>query len=304
MLQRQVLRPLARLMDGIQRLGRGEYGQPLPVERRDELGRVAEAFNDMTGRLDAARQELEAETERALDLERQLRQAATLAVAGKLTSSIAHEIGTPLNIISGRAEFLLKAAPPDSPDRRDLESIVAQIERISRTIHALLDTVRIQPLALRPTAIVECMDAFLPLLRHAARRRGVSLETAIPDGLPPVLADPAQVQQVLINLVLNALDATAEGGEVVVAAKLSQREDRSGIAVTVSDTGSGIAPGLLARVFEPFFTLKPRGEGTGLGLAICRDIVRVHGGEIDVCSELGSGATFTFWLPLAEAECR
>jgi signal transduction histidine kinase len=302
MLQRQVLQPLARLMDGIRRVGRGEAGPPLPVERRDELGRVAEAFNEMAVRLDAARRELVAETEHALDLERQLRQAATLAVAGKLASSIAHEIGTPLNIISGRAEFLLKMAPPQSPERRDLESIVGQIERISRSIHALLDTVRVQKPEARPTVIAEVLEAFLPLLTHAARRRGVTLETDLPDSLPPMLADPAQLQQVLINLILNALEATPAGGRIVIGAATREREGQPGIAASVTDTGVGIPSDLRGRVFEAFFTTKPRGEGTGLGLSICRDIVRAHGGDIEVASEPGAGSTFTFWIPAAEKE--
>jgi signal transduction histidine kinase len=304
MLQRQVLRPLARLMDGIQRLARGEQGEPLPIERHDELGRVADAFNDMAARLDAAHRDLVAETERALDLERQLREAATLSVAGKLTSSIAHEIGTPLNIISGRAEFLLKAAPPDSPVRRDLKSIVVQIERISRAIHALLDTVQVRPLELQPTALTEIVEAFLPLLSHVARRHKVNLAVAIPDDLPAAMVDPAQVQQVLINLLMNALDATESGGQVVVAAKPALRDGKPGLAVTVSDTGCGIAPENLPRVFESFFTSKRRGHGTGLGLAICRDIARAHGGDIEVSSEIGMGTTFTFWLRVAAAGIR
>jgi signal transduction histidine kinase len=299
MLQRQVLRPLARLVDGIQRLGRGEAGPPLPIERADEIGRVAQAFNEMSARLEGARRELVAETERALDLERQLRQVATLTVAGKLASSIAHEIGTPLNIISGRAEFLMKAAPPDAPERRDLDSIVGQIERISRTIHTLLDSVRVQAAEPRPTALLAAIDAFLPLIRHAARRREVSVAIEVPADLPLVQVDPAQLQQVLINLLMNALDATGPDGRVLVSATPCRNGDRPGVAVAVTDTGTGIAPEHLPRVFEPFFTTKPRGEGTGLGLAICRDIARAHQGEITLATELGAGTTVTVWLPAA-----
>ena len=262
---------------------------------------MAEAFNEMAARLGEARRDLEAETERALELERQVRHAATLSVAGKLSSSIAHEIGTPLNIISGRAEFLLKMAPPDSAERRELESIVGQIERISRTIHALLDTVRFQHPEVSPTVLADTVETFVPLLRHAARRRGVILKTNIPDDLPLLLADSNQLQQVLINLVLNAFDATAEDGEVVVSALACERDGRPGVEVTVQDTGAGIRPEVLRRVFEPFFTTKGKGEGTGLGLPICRDIIRAHGGTIDVRSTVGAGSAFTFWLPSVEA---
>ncbi len=263
---------------------------------------MAAAFNEMAARLDHARRELVAESERALDLERQLRHAATLAVAGKLASSIAHEIGTPLSIILGRAEFLLTMAPPASAERRELESIVGQIERITKTIHALLGTVRFQHPEVRPTALTDALDAFLPLLRPAARRRGVTLTTDVPERLPALLADPAQLQQVLINLVLNALDATAAGGQIDVSAAPRERDGRPGLAVSVTDTGAGIKPEHLPRVFEAFFTTKARGEGTGLGLAICRDIVQAHDGSIEVTSELGVGTTFTIWVPAAEME--
>ncbi|MBI4591013.1 MAG: HAMP domain-containing protein [Candidatus Rokubacteria bacterium] len=299
-LQRQVLRPLSRLMAGIRSLGLGQPGPPLPVERRDELGRVAEAFNQMAEQLEAARLKLLAETDRTLELEHQLRQAETLAVAGKLATGLAHEVGTPLNIISGRAEFLLQTLSPGDTRRPDLEVIVAQIDRISGIIRSLLDTVRPQKPEVQPTALAPLLDRLLPLLQHGAKRRGVALAAAVPADLPPMLADPNQLQQVLINLLMNALEATPAGGRVEVRAGRSIHEGRAGVAVSVRDTGPGIPPDLLPRVFDPFFTTKPPGQGTGLGLAICRDIVREHAGEIQVESRSDRGATFTVWLPEAE----
>jgi signal transduction histidine kinase len=297
-LQLQVLRPLARLTEGIQRLGRGEPGAPLPVSRRDELGRVAEAFNEMSARLHTAREQLVAETERAVEMEHQLRRSATLAVAGKLASALAHEVGTPLNIILGRAEFHLKSLPAGDPSRQDLETIIGQIDRISRTINSLLDTVRPQKPDLRPMTLASVLEPLLPLLRHAARTRGITLAAStLEDGT--LLGDRGQVQQVLINLVLNALEATPAGGTVEITARPVDRGGRAGSAISVTDTGAGIADDVLPRLFEPFFTTKPRGQGTGLGLSICRDIVRTHGGEIGVerRSPGGRGATFTVWLP-------
>jgi len=300
LLQRQVLRPLSRLVEGIRRLGQGQPGPPLPVGRRDELGRVAEAFNQMAEQLEAARQRLLAETERTLDLERGIRQAETLAVAGKLASGLAHEVGTPLNIVSGRAEFLLQALPPDDARREDLEVIVAQIDRISGIIRSLLDMVRPRKPEIQPTALDSVLERLLPLLRHTARRRAVMLAASVPADLPPMLADPNQLQQVLINLLINALEATPAGGRVSVGASPADGNGRAGVAISVTDTGPGIPPDLLPRVFEPFFTTKPPGQGTGLGLAICRDIVRAHGGEIRVESRAGAGCTFVVWLPRAE----
>lgn len=300
MLQRHVLSPLSGLMRGIQSVGQGVPGPPLPIERRDELGRVAEAFNEMAHQLEAARLRLLAETERTLDLEQQLRQAETLAVAGKLASGLAHEVGTPLNIVSGRAEFLLQSLSPGDPRRQDLLGIIGQIDRMSGIIRSLLDMVRPQKPEIRPTGLAAVLERLLPLLQHTARRRGVRLSAAVPSDLPPVLADPNQLQQVLINLLMNALEATPAGGRVGISPARGQRDGRPGVTLSVTDTGPGIPADVLPRVFEPFFTTKPAGQGTGLGLAICRDIIREHGGEILAESSPGTGTTFTVWLPGAE----
>jgi signal transduction histidine kinase len=289
-MQRQVLRPLAALMAGIQALGEGRPGPALPVERRDELGRLATAFNEMAARLDISQSRL-------IQLEQQLRQASMLAVAGKLATAVAHEVGTPLTIIGGRAEFVLKTLPDDAPARKDLEIIVAQIDRITAVIGSLLDTVRPHGPDLAPTRMAAVLDPLTPLLRHTAARRGVALTVAAAPPLPPVRGDAGQLQQVLINLVVNAVDATPAGGAVTVEVRPATRAGTDGITLSVTDTGSGIPPELLPRVVEPFVTTKPRGQGTGLGLAICRDIVQAHGGELAIAAAPGGGTRATVWLP-------
>jgi signal transduction histidine kinase len=300
-MQRQVLRPLAGLAAALRRFGREQSVAPLPVSRRDEIGQVAEAFNDMAAQLEVARRRLQAETDRAVELEQQVRRAATLAVAGRLASAVAHEVGTPLNIISGRAEGLLRELPAEDPARDDLKAIIGQIDRISRTIGSLLDTVRPRRPELRATPLTDVLDPLLPLLRHAARQRGVALETAVQPELPRLRADTGQLQQVLINLVVNALEATPAGGRVLLRAGRAMRNGAEGIEVAVADSGSGIPAEHVARVFEPFFTTKPPGQGTGLGLAICREIVRGHDGDIALDSSAGSGTTVTAWIPATAA---
>jgi signal transduction histidine kinase len=298
-LQRQVLRPLARLTEGIQRLGHARASEPLPVDRGDELGKVAQEFNQMAERLREADRQLQAETARAFALEQNARQAATLAVAGKLAAGLAHEVGTPLNIISGRAEFALRHSPATDPRREDLEAIINQIDRISRVISGLLDVVRPASPKLEPLSVGAVVGELLPLLRHAARQRGIVLESHRDDGDARVDGDAGQLQQVLLNLVVNALEATPAGGRVTISTRCSPRGDRDGVALTVADTGSGIAPDVAPRIFESFFTTKPRGQGTGLGLAICRDIAKTHGGEMTVTSRPGEGSTFALWVPAA-----
>jgi two-component system NtrC family sensor kinase len=302
-LARQVIRPLQRLAASIRALGEGRPGPPLPVTRRDELGAVAGAFNHMVEQLDAARAALETEAQHAIGLERQLRRAETLAVAGKLTSALAHEVGTPLNIISGRAELALGMLGPDDPARDELATIVNQTERISGIIRSLLDSVRTQKPEIRPVAIAPLVSQITRLITHDAECRGLQIEAPVPDGLPAVAADSGQLQQVLLNLLVNALDATPVGGRISVQAGACRHDGRAGVAVTVSDSGPGIPREHLGRIFDPFFTTKPPGRGTGLGLAICRDILREHGGTLTAQTRDGRGATFTLWLP-AHPEAR
>ena len=295
-LQREVLRPLSRLMEGITHLGRGESARPLPVDRRDELGRVAEAFNAMAAQLHGARQDLLRETEHTLDLEQQLRHSATLAVAGRLASGIAHEIGTPLNIISGRAEFILQNLPPDDVRRAELDVIVGQIDRITAMIRSLLDTVRPVKPEIRPVVLKDVVDRLLLLLDYAARRHGVTLDVSVPADLPMVRADRNQLQQVLINILMNAFEAARPAGHVQLVARDALRGTRAGVEISIRDNGPGIPASIQPKIFEPFFSTKPPGEGTGLGLPICRDILKGLGGEITLYSEPGAGATFVVWL--------
>jgi signal transduction histidine kinase len=291
----QVLRPLATLMRGIQDLSTGRPGPPVRIERRDELGRVGAAFNEMAEHLEAARNELAAETDRVFDLDQRLRRTQTLAVAGKLCASLAHEVGTPLHVIAMQVEVLLRQVAFESPLRGGLQLIAKQLESISKIIRALLDTVRTRP-EVQPVELGSTVELLLPLLRHTAKRRGLTLTLTADSSVPPVLADPGQLQQVVLNLVMNAIDATPAGGRVEL--RVFRADDPElGSAFAVTDSGPGIPDEARERIFEAFFTTKPTGQGTGLGLAICRDIVKDCGGQIRVDSKAGSGTTFTVYLP-------
>jgi two-component system, NtrC family, sensor kinase len=296
-LQRQVLRPLANLAHSIRSLGEGRRGPPLPVRRHDELGELAEAFNRMAEGLEEARQRLVAEAEYALDLEQQLRRSETLAVAGRLASGIAHEVGTPLNIISGRAEMVLRSLPPEHSGRQDLERIIHQIDRVSNIVRSLLDTVRLGKIEIQRVPVEALIGRLLPLFDHVVRKRGISMTTSIPADLRSAAGDPGRLQQVFINLLMNAVEATPPDGLISIKAWSSSNEGRAGVAVEVGDTGAGIAPDALGQIFEPFYTTKPVGEGTGLGLTISRDIIRDHGGTIVAQSHPGRGSAFVVWLP-------
>jgi signal transduction histidine kinase len=295
-LELQIFNRLGRLTRAISTVTADETGARLGIEHRDQLGRVAEAFNDMTARLAAARAQLRSEEARVFDLQQHLRRAERLAVAGKLASSLAHEIGTPLNIISGHTEVVADMLPPAHPVREHLTTILSQIERISRIIRSLLNEVAPQRPMFAAVSLGTIIDGVWPLLAHAARRREIATTRTL-DDVPDVHGDPSQLQQVVINLVMNALDACAAGDRITVTAVPEARHGRAGVRLTVADTGPGIPADHRARIFEPFFTTKAAGRGTGLGLAITRDIVTDHRGEIAIDSSDGSGTVAAVWLP-------
>ena len=233
-------------------------------------------------------------------LESQLVRAEKLATIGVLAAGIAHEIGTPLGVVRGRAEYVLGKLGAAHPQAPGLRVIAEQIDQVTGTIGELLDFSRIHPAQARPTSLLATASAVEELLRIEATRRSVSMRVELPAALPEVWANPDQLRQVLVNLALNALDACSRGGTVVISA-----EARSGEALTarvelsVADDGCGIPLAQQAQVFDPFFTTKKRGQGTGLGLTVVAQIVRNHGGEIRLESTEGAGTRVRVSWPVA-----
>jgi len=312
-----IRRPLHALVRAALALGRGQLTQRITLRRRDEIGQLASAFNRMAAEIQAARERTRTEAEGRLDAERQLQQAQKLAALGRLASEVAHEIGTPLSIISGRTEVIQKKLPPDHPLARDATTVLRQVERISGILRQLLDYARPRHLTRNPLPVEPVFTRVVELLDPIAARRQVRLVAQVPGELPPILADADQLQQVLLNLLTNALDATPGGGHV----RLSAAADESGpmpaaagrrrigrgrapepcVTLRVDDTGCGIPPERLEKIFEPFFSTKERGGGTGLGMAIVEDIVRAHGAAIEIESAEGRGTTVWLRWPATSA---
>ena len=309
-----IARPIRALIAAARAVGRGDLGQRIALARQDEIGELAAEFNRMAENLQAANAELVRQAEERLRLEQEVQQAQKLATVGMLAAEVAHEIGTPLNVISGRAEFLDRAVPRDHPEHRHLDVILGQAERIKGIIRALLDYTRPRRPNLRPEPILPVVGRVASLLMERSQRRGVRLHLALPVGLPPVMADPEHLQQVFLNLVLNALDATEKGGTVRITAGpdpelppggrvgiLRGKADGPTLAVHVIDEGKGLSGEDVNHVFEPFFSTKGRGQGTGLGLPIAEEIVRAHRGEIELLSIPGKGTEVIVRIPLADA---
>jgi signal transduction histidine kinase len=300
--RRSIAQPLRTLTRQVEAIGQGQFTRQLPTTRRDEIGRLAHEFDRMCLRLDAAYHTLEAENDAKLRLERDLRQSEQLATLGKFASRLAHEIGTPLNVIQGRAEQLLRREHLPEKDRAFLEVIVSQIDRISGFITQLLTQARRSAPHLRVVQLHDIVRRVWEAVSDRGAAANVEVRLDLAEGLPPVMGDPEQLQQVLLNLSVNALQAVGPAGRVVLRTRFQPDGHLSQdghIEVEVADTGPGIPAHDLPHIFEPFFTTKGVTGGTGLGLTISREIIRSHHGEIRVESCPGHETRFIVSLPRA-----
>lgn len=234
----------------------------------------------------------------------QLRQTERLAELGTLASGMAHEIGTPMNVILGRAEFLQrKTKDPDTA--KGMQTIIDQVERITRIMDQLLTFARRRPIERRPVDLNKAVEDTLDVMRERLKRHRIEVTTALEPTLPKAYADPDQIGQVILNLAINALHAIGDEGTLrvgtSVVAVLQGPDGASSdmIELSVTDSGHGIAPEDLDKIFNPFFTTKEVGKGTGLGLTVVHGIVQEHGGQIRVESEIQKGTTFRILLPIA-----
>ena len=235
-------------------------------------------------------------------LESQLLRAEKLATIGVLTAGLAHEVGTPLGVVRGRAEYIQTKLGPGHPQLEGMGVIISQIDRVTRIIRQLLDFSRVKPASVRPVRVAEAISSVVELLKLEASRRTISVTTDVSARVPAISADPDQLQQTLINLALNACDASAPGGRVSLRAESVEAADHPGwgmVRITVADDGCGISAADRQAVFDPFFTTKKRGQGTGLGLSVAAQIVRNHGGQIELESEVGKGTRVIVWWPAA-----
>jgi signal transduction histidine kinase len=244
------------------------------------------------------RQQKKAATlESRLQVAQALVRAEKLITVGVLSAGIAHEIGSPLAVIRGRAEQVLKHLAGAGPRGEDVRVIIKHIDNITSTIRQLLDFSRRQAVAPSAVPLDVAIERARGLLQWKLEANSLELEVTLDEGLPLLAADPDQLQQVLVNLLLNACDASEKGRSVLIKASATGHKE---VIFAVVDRGCGIAPEHMNTVFDPFFTTKKRGEGTGLGLTIAAGIVRNHAGQINLVSVPGEGTTVTvLWPTLA-----
>ena len=236
-------------------------------------------------------------------LESHLLRAEKLVTVGELAAGMAHEVGTPLGVVRGRAEYVLRKLGADHPQASGVADIVEQIDQVTRTIRQLLDFSRVSPAVVQPVSIHEALRDVSELMRFEAERRHINIDVDADANLEPASADPDQLRQVLVNLTKNALDASNPASHVILRARRdAEGAVHSRLRIDIEDRGCGIPAASLHRIFDPFYTTKKRGHGTGLGLAIAAQIVRNHGAEIRVDSEEGRGSCVSVLWPTTAAE--
>jgi signal transduction histidine kinase len=280
---RGMTQPLRDMASAARRMETGDYSVRVQTRSRDEVGKLAAAFNRMSGELE--------------NLEQSRRD---------LVANVSHELKTPITAIRAHLENLLDGV--EQPDPATLGLMLAQVERLGRLVDQLLDLSRLEsgevPLRIEPLPLQPLVDDLISEIDMAIPGRGVQVRNDVPTDLPALSADRERIHQVLFNLVDNAVRFTPAGGSVTVTA----RRRNGSVEVAVSDTGAGIPPEHLPRLFERFYRADParsRGDGgTGIGLAIARSVVEAHGGQIRAQSEPGLGSVFTFDLPSAAGSGR
>ncbi|HEY6560948.1 MAG TPA: HAMP domain-containing sensor histidine kinase [Polyangiaceae bacterium] len=300
-------RPLAKLAEKAQRVGAGDLTGTLSLSQKDEIGDLAHEMNLMCERLAEADQRVKAETAARVATLEQLRHADRLRTVGQLSAGVAHELGTPLNIVLGRAKMIAQGKATGQKLHDYAVIISEQAERMARIIRQLLDYARVREPRTHRHDLSRLVQQTVDLIKPLAQRREVQIEV-MTQGSVFAPIDVAQVQQALTNVIVNAVHASP-GNKVVTitTGQLRAAKPELGLCereygfVRVRDAGSGIDQNTLERIFDPFFTTKPIGEGTGLGLAVTQGIVSEHQGWISAESEPGRGSTFTIHLPLAAA---
>jgi len=303
LVRRSVTQPINQLIRRIKEISQGEREQ-VEIKGRDEVASLAREFNLMCQKLQESHARLVGEQQEKLKLEHELRHSERLASVGRLAAGLAHEIGTPLAIIGGRSEYLLRRSRSPEELKDNLGVIRSQSDRIAAIVRQLLEFSRRREPVFQPVDLLGLLENVKYLLAHQLREKDIRVETTGLNTLPKISADPELLQQIFINLYSNSLHALGPDGVIKIGAEITARgiiqaSPAAGhrLRISFEDNGAGIAPEHIGRVFDPFFTTKDVGEGIGLGLSVSYGIIQEHGGDIQVESEPGSFTRFIIYLP-------
>jgi signal transduction histidine kinase len=306
--------PLSAILQAMNENARGDFHARTTIARRDEIGTIAAGLNEMLNQIQRFNQSLHDRIEEAtrdlslrnaqlaasrselLVLRDSLAHTERVAALGQVAANVAHQAGTPLNLVSGYVQMIRDDPRTDDRTRARLVTVDTQIQQVTRVLRTMLDHAR-QPSGLDTIAFGGIIERVRELAQPRLSRANIRLQMSVAEELPAIKADAAQLEMALLNLITNALDAMPQGGSLSITATTCP----DGVRVEVADTGGGIPAAVVDRLFEPWVTTKPAGQGSGLGLAIVRDVVRAHGGSISA-SNHSNGATFVITLPAAVSE--
>jgi signal transduction histidine kinase len=290
----RTLRPVRNLIEGVSRIGRGDYSAQLGVRGEDEVAVLAREFDAMARSLQAREAQLKAQAEA-------LMRAEQLAAVGRISAQVAHEVRNPLSSIGLNVELMQDAferatfeSPEDARETRELlAAVTREVDRLTEVTEQYLRMARPPRPSLEPTTVTEVLTSVLDFSREELERAGVEVVRDFTPDTPRALADEGQLRQVFLNLLRNAREAMPDGGRLTIATRAHGHQ----VEVALQDTGRGMTEAVRSRIFEPFFSTKE--DGTGLGLAVCQQILKTHGGSLDCQSEAGRGTTFSVKLPRA-----
>jgi hypothetical protein len=299
-------RPIRKMIRVIRRIENGDLSARMAEDKKDEFGLLAKSFNSMLESLEAAKKEIEAYHAE------QMQRAAKLASLGEIISGIAHEIKNPLTGISCAVQVFQSELSENDSRKAITTEILNHIKRLDRIVKDLLNYAKPKPPQFLPLKVSEVLDKAVFFVYPEAKKKNVVIKTEVDPDVPEVMMDPDQMQQVFLNLIINAIQAMPNGGRLKISISESEKKKdwiddemkerlsgRNMILIRFEDTGKGIEKEYLKSIFDPFFTRKSK--GTGLGLAISQRIVHEHGGEITVKSEVGKGSVFTVYLPVTRS---
>jgi two-component system, NtrC family, sensor kinase len=289
----RAMRPVSHLIRASSEISSGNFAPDIGPISRDDIGQLQKKFLMMTDALKEREERQKAESEIHLI------QSEKQASVGKLAAGVAHEINNPLTAVLTFTHLILRRKDLPAEVRTDLETVATQTERVREIVKSLLDFARQTAITPEPMDINGLIEDSIRLMQNQAHIKGVTLAFKGAEGLSDFTLDRNQCQSVLINMIINALDATPADGRIDIQTRRTDTDTDNGrgVEITIADTGSGIAPDHMEKLFDPFFTTKDVGKGTGLGLAVSAGIVQRHGGTIKVKSKPGAGTTFTLWLP-------
>jgi two-component system, NtrC family, sensor kinase len=312
--RRLIHQPIGHIRETMTRAGVGDFTARALLVRNDEIGTVAVGLNDMlqrlqdlndalqdrvaeaTAELRVRNDELVESYQRLFGLREALARAEQMAAVGQMAASVAHQVGTPLNLISGYVQMLQAEAAADPQTARRLEIVQEQIAKVASVVRTLLDQSR-RPGERQSTELGALLSRVAEVAGPKLDASGISLTLDVAAGLPSIWADPQELELAILNLVTNSLDAMPGGGALTIRA--TPHSDH--VQIEIIDTGNGIPRDLLPRIFQPWVTTKPAGRGTGLGLSITHDVIARHGGTISAVSDPGRRTSFTIELPFAGA---